>query len=268
MKTISIEELKQIQIEIMQSVHDFCQTHQLRYSLAYGTLLGAVRHKGFIPWDDDIDILMPRADYERFRAEFKHPYYKMYDFRSDPEYALPYGKVADTRTLLKENTEIMDLGIDIDIFPIDNLFNTEEECFAFIESQTPLKRKFRMKMLRPSPKNVWWKRIAIRLSKLLVLNTSLREVTRQRYQAIDQLTDDHSRYVAMVAGQEYGNRATRALFLRETFDHYVELPFEDRHFMAIADYDRHLTAIYGDYMTPPPPGQRTSPHTLNEIYWL
>ena len=77
MTPISPEQVRIAMLDILQEVHDFCERHSLTYFMAFGTLLGAVRHKGFIPWDDDIDIWMPRPDYERFIASYAHPFYKV-----------------------------------------------------------------------------------------------------------------------------------------------------------------------------------------------
>ena len=81
MKAISQEEIRSIQIAILNSVDAFCRKNNLKYSLAYGTLIGAVRHKGFIPWDDDIDIIMPRPDYDRFVAKYKDSVYDVLSYR-------------------------------------------------------------------------------------------------------------------------------------------------------------------------------------------
>lgn len=266
-RNISIEELKALQLEILQAVHDYCQAHNLRYSLAYGTLIGAVRHQGYIPWDDDIDLLMPREDYEQLLDGFSHPYLKAYDCKRCADYTQPFAKVADTRTVLEENSDTMQLGINIDIFPVDDLYDTREESAAFVRSLAPLKRKYRMKILRPSKKNVWWKRIAIRLSKLLVARYDLKTLVMAQYIFIDRLRGNHAKFMSMVSGNEYGASAERAIFEREVFEQYMDLPFEGRQFRAIAAYDKFLTTTYGDYMTPPEAGDRTSPHSLNGIYW-
>ena len=126
MKTINTEELKKIQVEILDYVDKFCEERNIKYSLYAGTLIGAVRHKGFIPWDDDIDIMMLRSDYERFLKELheeKDSRYKILDFRYDHSYHYAFAKVIDSKTQLRE--EVIDpydgLGIYIDIFPIDVL---------------------------------------------------------------------------------------------------------------------------------------------------
>lgn len=265
-KNISIEELKALQIEILQSVHDFCVEHQLHYTLAFGTLLGAVRHQGYIPWDDDIDIMMPRKDYEQFVSTYRHNIYKVYDYRHDADYVHPFAKVADTRTILEEQANMKDIGINIDIFPLDGLCNTQEESLAFLKTLTPLKLKFRMKILKPSPKNVWWKRIAIQLSKLLVLNTSLKEISAEINRRIALASNDEAQILGTPAGTD--PYAYRSLYERSLFASYRLISFEGRAFYAAEGAAKILSNYYGDdYMTPPPAEKRTSPHTLNRIYW-
>ena len=80
MKEISIEESKRIQLDILKLIHEYCYNNGLKYTLAYGSMLGAVRHKGFIPWDDDIDIAIMRSDYEKLISGFEHEYIKIYDY--------------------------------------------------------------------------------------------------------------------------------------------------------------------------------------------
>ena len=101
-KEINVEELKQIQLNILKFVDKFCKENNLKYYLAYGTLLGAVRHKGYIPWDDDIDIIMFREDYEKFVTTFKDVNYKVFATEVNSKYPYPFAKVGDTRTYFEE----------------------------------------------------------------------------------------------------------------------------------------------------------------------
>lgn len=266
MKKISVDEMKRIQIQILDSVDSYCRAANLHYSLFFGTLLGAIRHKGYIPWDDDIDIALPREDYEKFVSGYKDGYYKVYDYRNDLNYDNPYAKVADTRTVLEEDINMENIGINIDVFPIDNLFDTIEESLEFIKSLAGYKRRFRMKLLKPTKKNVWWKRVAINLSKIFVMHTSMKRETINEYKKIATLNNKHSRYVGMPVDPEQG-AALRSVVGRTIFDDYTSVLFEGKEYMAIANYDKWLTQMYGDYMTPPSGNDRTSPHTLSNIYW-
>ena len=126
MKKIETEELKRIQVDILKDIHEFCSINNIHYSLAYGTLLGAIRHQGYIPWDDDIDIMMLRSDYEKFihtfPGSFKH--LSICAPELDLNYYAPYANVWDNRTILDEGINNADhrgktIGIKIDVFPID-----------------------------------------------------------------------------------------------------------------------------------------------------
>ena len=102
-KAVSAEEIKTIQKSILRRVHDFCSEHQLRYYLTYGTLLGAIRHKGYIPWDDDIDLMMPRPDYLKFIELFEasdHGSFEVVSIQNKPKYFGNFAKIIDTRTIM------------------------------------------------------------------------------------------------------------------------------------------------------------------------
>ena len=115
---IEITEMKELMLDIMSSIDKYCRENGLRYSLAYGTLIGAIRHQGYIPWDDDIDIWMPRPDYMRFMQEYKHEYYKAYCAELTPGWDRFIAKVCDERTVIDEgHGEVC--GVYVDIFPID-----------------------------------------------------------------------------------------------------------------------------------------------------
>lgn len=124
-----IEEIKKIQLEILKYVDQFCSQNNIKYALGYGTLIGAVRHKGFIPWDDDIDIIMRRNDYNRFIELFSKETgrYKVWSHNLQTDYPIPYAKVTDEKTLKLEGTNYyVERGVDIDVFPLDDLPNDEK----------------------------------------------------------------------------------------------------------------------------------------------
>lgn len=264
MRNITVDELKHIQLDILKSIHEYCEKHGLKYTLFFGTLLGAVRHKGFIPWDDDIDIAMLRSDYEKLVSGFEHEYIRIYDYRRDEEYCYGFAKAVDTRTVLEENTTMANFGIGIDLFPLDDMFDEEQACDDMVASILPLKRKFRYKLLRPSEKNVWWKRIAIRLAGLYVLPYSLKRLVEQINDAIRGKGQENSKYVGILVGT---GLSRNCYYPRRWFDDYCYLDFESNKFMCVVDYDECLTCEFGDYMQLPPEDKRTSPHTINNVYW-
>ena len=123
MKRLDINEIKQIELDILVNIAKFCDEYGLRYYLAGGTLLGAIRHKGFIPWDDDIDIIMPREDYIKFFKTYKSDcgFYKADSILNNADYWLQTGKVFDLRTIVINNNEKYQFNIWIDVFPTDGV---------------------------------------------------------------------------------------------------------------------------------------------------
>ena len=256
-------------MDILKDIHQFCEANNLHYTLIFGSLLGAIRHRGYIPWDDDIDIAMLRPDYEKFIASYsgKNGIYHVYDYRNDADYHHPYAKVADTRTILEEHTSMKDIGINIDVFPFDNLFDTKDECNQFIKKLDGLKKKFRIKLVKPGKKNVWWKRILIRLAKATQIFWSMKKITEKEYEIVNTLTNENAKFVGVAVDPEIGP-AYRSVYPRSMFEKFIKVPFDNEEVMATAEYDAWLSQMYGDYMTPPPAGNRTSPHTLSNIYWI
>lgn len=124
MKKITIEEAKKIELDILSYIDDFCKKNNIEYFINYGTLIGAVRHKGFIPWDDDIDISMTRENYDKFIEYYKNDKskYKLLALETNKHYFNNFAKIVDSTTRI-DNTRIYKSypsGIFIDIFPMDS----------------------------------------------------------------------------------------------------------------------------------------------------
>ena len=234
-KELSKEEIKNIQMEILKSIHLFCVEHNLRYSLAYGTLLGAIRHKGYIPWDDDVDIMMPRPDYERFIKEYSNyeSKYTVQTHINDPSYFLAFAKVYDNRTeLVIFPTKT---GVFVDVFPIDGLPDSEEETQRYYER--------RLKLIF---KNILYtcKNNAYRPGNKL-LNffkyVCKRVLYPSRKKAIKQLKDmelsfpfEQSNYAGVVTDIDVWELNGRCK--REVFENYTTASFEGHKFSVIEDY--------------------------------
>lgn len=267
MKLILVDEQKQIQLNILRKVHRFCESNGLHYTLIFGTLLGAIRHKGYIPWDDDIDVAMPRSDYEIFVEKFQDDVYKVYDYRRDEFYNHPYAKVADTRTLLKECVCMKPIGVNIDVFPFDNLGSSYDESVALTNSLSTIKKKFRIKLLKPSKKNVWWKRLAIRVLKITVIGQTLKELASKENEEIRIKTSESALYSAILTESSIKS-CIKSICPKSYFSEYIDVEFEGEKFKAIREYDTWLKNMYGDYMIPPPENKRMSPHTIGNVYWI
>lgn len=264
MREISDKEMRSLQLEILQKVHDFCITHNIKYSLAYGTLLGAVRHGGFIPWDDDIDIAMLRPDYERFRNEFRDDIYRFCDCRDDEEVNVGFGKVEDTRTMVQEGGNTKNLGVDIDVFPIDDMGDTYEESRRYDRSFY-LNRIARVAKYRQfGIIRKWWKKPLIAALKIAVAPFSVHQLTiRAVDKAVAHINPD-SYEVGLVVDTVFGGNE---IMERNIWNNFAPVEFEGRMFMAVRDTDAYLRHIYGDYMKLPPVEERIPKHDFDKVYW-
>ena len=267
MKEISIEELKQMQLDILVKFDEFCRSNGLNYSLTYGTLLGAIRHKGYIPWDDDIDVCMPRKDYDILISKFNmsKEHLTLYAPEKNWEYYAPYVNICDDRTVLLEGSNshrFDEIGVKIDVFPIDTAPDNIEEYhqlrdeIAKIHDCMRYKRTSLSLLFRESKKR-WLKYIFM---KIKYMNRSYGFYQKQIYRLITQGYGD-STWVDNLAFSIARARAPRTYFYE-----YIDVNFENHVFKAIKYYDLYLKSIYGDYMQFPPEEERVMHHNFT-AYW-
>lgn len=254
---IDIKALQAACLKILDGFDAVCRAHKLRYYMACGTMLGAVRHKGFIPWDDDIDVYMPRPDYKEFQkhaAEWLPANLKFVDYYSDPTFPHYYGKVEDLNTTLIERTYLGHYGgVWIDIFPIDGASDDEGE------RQRHRKRYHHWRHLQYFVYRNPWKHGRTLGGMLVWLIQKLysKDKVNNRLQAILQEQDFNSCDLLMPHSDNQKTFTKETLGLVPT-----EYEFEGRKFYGVKDYDKYLTTIFGDYMTPPPVEQRVLHHNI------
>jgi lipopolysaccharide cholinephosphotransferase len=258
-----INELQEVQLEIALEVKHICDKLGLQYFLIGGTLLGAVRHKGFIPWDDDFDIGMPRKDYDKFilycSKKLNAKYY-LHCHETDPEYWLNYAKIRRNGTLFDEKSiRKIDThkGIFIDIFPLDNVISPDSRVLklqSILVSHLTI-IIFRMRGLDLKYNFNRKQRILYSIMKLLKISS-----VAKLQQRIMMIHNNRSTAYWVSFGSNYSH-------ITETMpkDKYLpskHLKFEGILFKVPADYDFVLTRLFGDYMIPPPVSQRVGRHAV------
>ena len=262
-KLLSLEELKRHQIGILDAVATFCDQQGIPYYLSGGTLLGAVRHKGYIPWDDDIDICMMREDYERFIRLFNdaNDRYQVWSIENNPRSPREYGKVLDTHTLLYEPDEHgKKLCVNIDLFINDPAPVDDAVMNAMYDRRDLLRRK---KILREQSRH---QRVTGFHSLWYYIRGIFRRMIPERYYARKLVEnarsyhDPRSEFVGDFSGYYHGQ--ARVKVPRALFAESVLLDFEGKKYKAPIGYDAWLTALYGDYMVLPPKEERVSHHSF------
>ena len=260
-KIINAEELKHIQLEMLSDIADFCEQNQIKYFLAYGTLIGAIRHKGYIPWDDDIDICMPRPDYEKFLSLYnkKKSDYKVVAFELDDTYKLPFAKVNDTRTVMWETMYDQDVfGVYIDVFPIDGC----DKDGNVICQNTKLGQYLNAKKAILGKGRSFKKNCIIAMGKCLLAFTSVKTLLKKMQKMSTIVSYDKAEYVANIMYSYGKNEIMKKSDLGET----IFGEFEGRQYRIPKEYHKYLTQIYGDYMQLPPKEKRMSTHTF-KAWW-
>ena len=262
---IFLQELKVVQMDVLSAIDEYCQQHNIRYSMACGTLLGAVRHKGYIPWDDDIDIYIPRDDYKRLLDEFPITYkerYKIASLERDPQWELPYAKAYDANTLLVEDADCKEtIGINIDIFPVDDVPNGPE--FQKYNKRRRLEQTlFALKSVRRSKTRSYAKNMII----LLVRFVTFFYTKRRWAKRLDKLAQKYNNKGYDSCFECCLGMLQRRPFPKQLFSNFIELSFEGRKYKSFKDYDVYLRNGYGDYMKLPPEEKRVSNHGFKG-YW-
>lgn len=260
-----IEDLKQIQeilLYILCNFHKICEENNLVYSLFAGTLLGAVRHKGFIPWDDDIDVVMPRNDYEKFVKIVKGKKYPGFNLAvpGDVNYAYPFGKFCIEESVVREDVfwpEFQVFGANIDVFPLDNYPDDEKECEDFVKhiryDEGQLGR-----LTRPhSLVAIQHKSVRLHLlKKTFGITTDIRDHVAKVEETIQQYNCVSTKNM----GCTWGQGMLRTRIEKAKFYDRCLYDFEGYKFWAPRDADSWLTQHFGNYMQLPPVSERIGHH--------
>lgn len=273
-KPLSTTDIQTVSLEILQAVHSFCVQNSIRYSLAYGTLIGAVRHKGFIPWDDDIDIIMPRPDYDRFCHSFNAEKYLLVS-EYDPKCYINYGKVFETkktacRTLAPFNSYHTG-GVSIDIFPADAVPDHRDQFITEVKQLYPhwrrqIRYRHSMASLGDIIRTFSNKDIVI----LLLIKFSLqgkRLLKKENRIIRDTITQRNWESTNHWSQLSFLDDGYKCFLPIEDFSDTIDVEFEGQQFSALKGWDSFLKNLYGNYMELPPVDERTPKHKQTIYYW-
>ena len=255
-----IREIQQMELGIMEYIHEVCQKIGVKYFLAYGSLIGAVRHKGFIPWDDDMDICMLREDYEKLQDYLianPDERYEVMSYKNNLNYVYPFMKVQDNQTyLLEEDVRIdSNMGIYVDIFPVDGY----EDDSVFKDKMTRLIKKRQLSCYT-------FKGITNTKS---LLNSLIRYIsviifyftnTNKYIRGIDELAKSRKVDDYELVDYLIYKDMNKPVWKREWLKQTITGVFEGKEFMIPKNYHEILTSDYGDYTQLPPVELRFSHH--------
>lgn len=268
MKRLTLNDIQNVSLEVLKDIHSFCICHHINYSLAYGSLIGAIRHKGFIPWDDDIDIIMLRPEYERFCNTYHSQKCKLV---SPQDSFINYARVCDikhtTYYTLSPWTKDNTVGVWIDIFPIDSV---EDDFTLFSARINRLKhlldlqvdgrsylRKFRFSF---NPHELYsYFSVKRRFS-----NINIKEIKEQIDSIIKEIPFASTNHCSQLVCR--GNQ-NKEFFTLDMFESFHCVPFCDTEFMVANGWQDILELNYGDYMQLPPIEQQQPHGGFVTFYW-
>jgi lipopolysaccharide cholinephosphotransferase len=275
MREMTTKEVQRLSLDILQDFHDYCVSNNLHYSLSGGTLLGAIRHNGFIPWDDDIDVQMPRPDYDRFLNSYvSKKGFKVFS-RECPGFVekkmvYNWARICDTKRSYVD-TGIRpwiseDVGIWIDVLPCDGISSDQVEAEKYLDRLNKLVLK------------TYW--LGIRYSSWLTFRKGRNQLEKLKFlvkkvisytikpSTMDEIREIRKKYsyddsVYFFATAHYGMKEWQPKKNMESFELHK---FEGSDFYIMSGWNANLKNLYGDYMTLPPENERIS-HDFNKYYW-
>ena len=254
-RRLSEEEIKEVELGVMDYIHNLCEKEHINYSLAYGTLLGAVRHKGYIPWDDDIDISLKRDEYDKlYQAVLRDndPIYKVASWENDARYPYPFYRVYDARTVYENNyiENDIDLGICVDVFPFDYYADVNKEMVKL----DTYRRLSVYTLYGIHSKNAGLKNV-VRYLLVLVFRLTRVKTWNKKMNILSMQANDNDSIDYLME-----NKRTSTKFEKTLLDKVMDSTFEDRIYKIPEASHQILSAIYGDDFMEIPPVEKRVKH--------
>lgn len=266
MKKMTEKECKKVMLDILDYIDKICRKNNIKYSLFCGSLIGAIRHKGIIPWDDDIDIILLKEEYDKLVKilEKENTYYKIISYENTKGYYAPFIKVVDTRTKIKQNNmdDINDYGIFIDIFCYNNF--PDKGGKSLYKKIIFYKCLIGGLMLNNSDKKD--KLYLLRkIRKFFVEKVLSPNFIIKRYNKLCNKNNNKKCNRLLSNWPEIYNSLEKEIAYKDDYKEYIDVEFDGLTVMATKKYDEVLTRYFGDYMTPPPVEKRIN-HGF-DAYW-
>lgn len=264
-KSLTNKELKKIQrleLDALITIDTICRENNIKYTLIGGSLLGAIRHNGFIPWDDDVDIAMLREDLEKFKTicgKELPPKYFYQDMNSDPQYLYLFDKIRINNTVFKEtflSKYNINHGVFIDIFPVDNVSNNKVEAKKQFKNFIFYRHIFMAKYLSIKARR-GKKKILAFLIKVFFPN-SARNIRNKAFKIMCKYDSKKTRKVRIFPS----TYAKRDIYDRSFFEETINHDFEGHSFMISKYYEQMLVNDYGNWKELPPKNKRVTRHDL------
>lgn len=260
MRQNDFRKLQMTQMEILDEAHRICEDANIKYYIIGGTALGAVRHGGFIPWDIDMDIAMPRDDYDRFKIACESSLNDRFiyrDYMNTRSFTRPHALISIKGTSLKTrtakyNVHEKDLGIYLDIFPLDNAPDDRDQQIKQASAIRRINRKRYIKMARMYDKSMV-KKIVKEIRKLSLFYVSIDDLNAELDHEMRRFESCDTRYMCSMASHYSYEKQCMP---KEIYGVPQLVKFEDREYFAPAKIEEYLTRIYKDYMKLPPESDR------------
>ena len=274
MREMTLQEIKDVSFEILKDVHKFCVENNIKYTLQGGSLLGAIRHKGFIPWDDDIDIAMPRRDYDRFIKSYKSEKGYLAFSRELPgskDVFISYTRVCEMKnTFVDDSSSVWTLrkkGVWIDVFPLDGVeedVRKRTKRIKRIYLLWKLCNVYKSRYCCYSSSMSSWGKIKMTTKKLMSYFIPV-SVLDMHIRKCRELPFERSQYYSNLSFMLYRDREIHKV---SVLNELLLVPFCDSSFYAMRGFDEALREKFGNYMQLPPVEKQFAAHGQYRYYWL